>query len=896
MTQAELTQLRQRAVDLAKALNPRPKVVLELVGELKRAEAFDVARRLLDGVRPALSEAENAEHGKAMAQAHALCTYKDKNLSPDKRYLGALAILDGIGLRDEKCADAETLGLGAAIYKRLWESGGQAEYLHAALSLYRASWTRDPDHDLGWGGVNAAYLLDRLAFGERASARLVGVVPVQAESWEMQARWLREGLRADLPARLEWRGKSNEYWSLVTLAEVEFGLGEYARASDWLAKASAVDADNWMRRTTARQLVSLARLQGVPPPLAEATVAQWHPAWRALYSLLGEDTAAALHSWRGKTGLALSGGGFRAALFHLGVLARLAECDVLRGVETLSTVSGGSIVGAHYYLALRHLLQTRPDRDIDRRDYVELVRRLIDDSMQGVEKNLRVRALTNLWANLKMIFSPHYSRSMRMGELYEEHLFGLVKDEHDREQMRRLRDLKVFPAASARGGGADEGFNPHDDNWLRRARVPNLMLNTTSLNSGHNWHFTASWMGEPPGLTGDEIDMNERYRRLRYEDTEIERLRNYPLAYAVAASSCVPAMFEPLPLPDLYPGRTVRLADGGVHDNQGMAGLLDDGCEFILCSDASGQMGSQDAPANGMLGVFWRSDSILQDRLREAQYRDIKTRADNHALNGLFFVHLKQELESEPIDWIGCEDPQDEACVSSCTRYGVDRELQRLISEIRTDLDSFTEVESYALMASGYLMTDHQLRELDRDHRAAGLPGSWGGYDIGAPMWRDSKGQDYWPFAPLIPILGKSGESADRRRRDLGFQLKAGCTMFGRVWRLVRWLRRLAIVAAIAVPLAAAIWVWEHWYEEVNWGGTSIVGSVAVAAVLALLAVVFPLLKYLNPRKAAQSSLLGAAAAIFGCGASNLHLLVFEPLLRRRGSLRRLLRLPVDDG
>lgn len=895
MTQIELMQLRQQAGDLAKALNPRPRAVLELVGRLKRAEAFDVARRLLASVRPALSEAETAEFGKTMAQDHALCTYKDKNLSPDKRYLGALGILEAIGLRDEKCNDAETLGLGGAIYKRMWESGGQADYLHAALALYRASWARDPEHDLGWGGVNAAYLLDRLAFAERASARHAGIEPARVRVWEAEAAQLRETLRATLPALLEKRDKSSEYWSLATLAEIEFGLGEYTRAGDWLAKAGAANPDNLMRQTTARQLVNLARLHRVPPPRAEESVEQWHPAWRALYPLLGEDTAAVLHGWRGKVGLALSGGGFRAALFHLGVLARLAECDVLRGVETLSTVSGGSIVGAHYYLALRHLLQTRPDRDIDRHDYVELVRRLMDDSVRGVEKNLRVRALANLWINLKMIFSPHYSRSMRMGELYEAHLFNLVKDEHDREHARRLRELKVFPAASARGGGADKDFKPHAGNWLRRARVPNLMLNTTSLNSGHNWHFTASWMGEPPGLTGDEIDMNERYRRLRYEDTEIERLRNYPLAYAVAASSCVPAMFEPLPLPELYPGRTVRLVDGGVHDNQGMAGLLNDGCDFILCSDASGQMESQDAPANGMLGVFWRSDGILQDRLREAQYRDIKARAESRVLNGLFFVHLKQELESAPIDWIGSEDPQDEACAVSCTSYGVDRELQRLISEIRTDLDSFTEVEAYALMASGYLMTGGQLRALDREHQASGLPGTWGGYDIGAPMWRDSKGQAYWPFAPLIPILGKSGESADRRRRDLAYQLKAGATMFGRVWLLVGWLRRLALVAAVAAPLAAAIWVWENWHREVSWGYTNSVGTIAFALLLILGAVAFPLLKYLNPRKAAQSSLLGGAAAVVGCVASNVHLWLFEPLLRRRGSLRRLLKLPVSD-
>ncbi len=42
-------------------------------------------------------------------------------------------------------------------------------------------------------------------------------------------------------------------------------------------------------------------------------------------------------------GLALSGGGFRASLFHLGVTRRLHELGVLQQVTRISTVSGGSI-------------------------------------------------------------------------------------------------------------------------------------------------------------------------------------------------------------------------------------------------------------------------------------------------------------------------------------------------------------------------------------------------------------------------------------------------------------------------------------------------------------------------------------------------------------------------
>jgi len=47
-----------------------------------------------------------------------------------------------------------------------------------------------------------------------------------------------------------------------------------------------------------------------------------------------------------KIGLALSGGGFRAAAFHLGVFRALMEMDLLDKLDLLTCVSGGSIAGA----------------------------------------------------------------------------------------------------------------------------------------------------------------------------------------------------------------------------------------------------------------------------------------------------------------------------------------------------------------------------------------------------------------------------------------------------------------------------------------------------------------------------------------------------------------------
>ncbi len=50
-----------------------------------------------------------------------------------------------------------------------------------------------------------------------------------------------------------------------------------------------------------------------------------------------------------KIGIALSGGGVRAAVFHLGVLARLADEDMLCNISMLSTVSGGTLITGLIY-------------------------------------------------------------------------------------------------------------------------------------------------------------------------------------------------------------------------------------------------------------------------------------------------------------------------------------------------------------------------------------------------------------------------------------------------------------------------------------------------------------------------------------------------------------------
>ena len=54
----------------------------------------------------------------------------------------------------------------------------------------------------------------------------------------------------------------------------------------------------------------------------------------------------------GGLALCLSGGGYRAALFHLGTLRRLNELGAIGKIDAVSSVSGGSIFAAHLAMCL----------------------------------------------------------------------------------------------------------------------------------------------------------------------------------------------------------------------------------------------------------------------------------------------------------------------------------------------------------------------------------------------------------------------------------------------------------------------------------------------------------------------------------------------------------------
>ena len=530
-------------------------------------------------------------------------------------------------------------------------------------------------------------------------------------------------------------------------------------------------------------------------------------AWEVLKRFLGNNPSTVFTVFFGKVGLALSGGGFRASFFHIGVLAKLAELDVLQHVEVLSCVSGGSIVGAHYYLKVRKLLESTPQAEIDRDAYIKLVQQLEGEFFSGAEKNIRTRVLGSFRANLKMAFLSDYSRTERVGELYEKHLFSQVEPE---TKQFWINDLIIKPLE----GGAS--FKPKYHNWRRKIKVPILVLNATTLNTGHNWQFTASWMGEPPAGADAEVDANYRLRRMYYSEAP-PQYQLVRLGSAVGASACVPGIFDPLSFPNLYPDATVRLVDGGVHDNQGTSALLDQGCNVLLVSDASGQMGDVDEPGDNAISVLLRSNSILQARIRLSEFEDVTARRRSSLLKGLMFIHLKKDLEAESKNWIDCEDPTDASDDARpqhqngvLTPYGIRKDVQKKLSAIRTDLDSFNETEAFALMVSGYRMTEQQ-------------------FPASLPDFPTHSGSANWRFLAIEPVLKRIGgnETAFRKLEKLLDTAKLSAF---KIWQLEPMLKvsGWVLLGLILALLLGACYLWRS--EAVityGWVGITVLSALA---------------------------------------------------------------------
>ena len=242
-----------------------------------------------------------------------------------------------------------------------------------------------------------------------------------------------------------------------------------------------------------------------------------------------------------RIGLALSGGGFRASIFHLGVIRRLEELGIMKYVQTISGVSGGAIIATYYVIEMEKRLRQRrkelkkcPNKLDDIR--LQIFEEIADCFFKALDHNLRSKA---------MVFSPFYRPHLFLKSLWPScSRSDLMQKEYDR-RFYHNNTLDHLPAVTLH----DNDARPEKEKVPLFLTGPEVILNTTSLLTGERESFK-----------------REPVSRMR----ELHRVNQnmLKLSRVVGASSAVPGVFPPTRI------WGDKLVDGGVADNQGLDALI----------------------------------------------------------------------------------------------------------------------------------------------------------------------------------------------------------------------------------------------------------------------------------------------------------------------------------
>ena len=345
-------------------------------------------------------------------------------------------------------------------------------------------------------------------------------------------------------------------------------------------------------------------------------------------------------------GLCLSGGGYRAAIFHLGALSRLNELGVLSGTETISAVSGGSILAGFLATAL---IKFPPAGDFYTvKEWEEVIaapfRRL-------VRRNIRT------WPVLSRLLPWNwFSR--------ETAVYGLKRHYENMTEGLGLKDL---------------------------LQTPRFVFCATDMVFAKNWESRADRVGDYlAGYVSPPPDQ-------------------WTVGRAMAASSCFPPVFAPIRagIPGaLYRKRGDRdgtrseqdrkrqriwLTDGGVFDNLGTEPVWKNH-SVVLVSDAGSALSYRSGC--GPLWQLTRYTPIIQD-----QAAAVRKRWLIHSYKQNVYAGAYWGISSATSSYV--KNPGYGFSKELAT--GV-------IAKVRTDLDAFSADEIAALERHGYEIADIAIR------------------------------------------------------------------------------------------------------------------------------------------------------------------------------------------
>ena len=371
-----------------------------------------------------------------------------------------------------------------------------------------------------------------------------------------------------------------------------------------------------------------------------------------------------------KIGLALSGGGYRATVFHLGVLARLAEEKRLEDVTFISTVSGGSLcVGLIYAL---NDFQWPSSADYLDRIVKKAHHILITQNLQN--------AL--IWRGLRSPLKIFETRADDLSALLRSR-WGITVP---------LRNL------------------PEQPRW---------MINATCYETGKNWRFERFRMGDYafgytdptdiflsdalaasagfPILIGPLILQSSNYSWYRYKDleTDIKTLTS-PARHTNRQRESV--------VPDY---RFIHLWDGGVYDNHGLEGVHDfikgwhEEIEFFIVSDGAGRA-RPERYSLGYKALFRMVTGIMMDQIRSLRSRAILERILNHGDRGVFL-----QLGNTRAEILG--NAGKVGTVDTLSGNWLNKEEVKLAAEFPTTIKRLTQDEFERLFRHGFEVANDTL-------------------------------------------------------------------------------------------------------------------------------------------------------------------------------------------
>ena len=175
---------------------------------------------------------------------------------------------------------------------------------------------------------------------------------------------------------------------------------------------------------------------------------------------------------------------------------------------------------------------------------------------------------------------------------------------------------------------------------------------------------------------------------------------------AVAASANFPPVFPPLILLGIYDDLHVTrlgLSDGGVYDNIGITTLLDEGCTHIIASDTGAPFDVKQRVSSRYMGMIASLPGVLTDdvaeqqrtRLRERRHVSEKLADYNGAKQAVLGFKEEYRLQGLAFFTIDSQDPPERGGIRLC--FDCDA-----VARLRTDLDSFGDMEVAALINAGY--------------------------------------------------------------------------------------------------------------------------------------------------------------------------------------------------